>query len=340
MLNESMIPIEQWTLIEEKRNHQESVTLTFDSGDDAQGRIPVTVIHGTEDGPVLLILAAVHGDEYEGIQTILEIQRWIQPALLSGTLLMVPIANLWAYEGESRITPQDGKNLAREFPGDPSGACTQRLAWHIHHKLIASCDFLLDLHSGGSDFAVVPLTGFYYDPSSELGQRSEAAARAFGMDILWAHEAIAPGRTISSAQQLGIPWIYTEAYGGKRILRSEQQQFTMGALRLMNHLGMVRSDPFLLPEARQARLFIGGDGNFDLSAVAADSGFFVAHKQLADEVATGDVIGQIYDWQGYLLQSVQAERDGILVMIAGKPRVNKGDHLYLIAEKLPIDSGE
>jgi predicted deacylase len=154
------------------------------------------------------------------------------------------------------------------------------------------------------------------------------AAEAFGVPLLWAHGEIAPGRSVS----LGVPWLYTEAYGGRRVRREDAKLFYDGAIRLMNHLGML-VDPLEWPVDKPVieRKTIYGDGNFDHSATAEVDGFFVPAISLESEVKQGDLIGTIYGLDGSERQRVTAGSDGFLVMILGIPIVRKGDPVYLLA---------
>lgn len=298
--------------------------------------LPVLQIAGAAEGPTLLVLAGVHGDEYEGMETILRLYRDIQPERLAGTLVLAPVANPLSYRGGTRTSPEDGLNMARVFPGDRRGRPTERIAWQLHHRLLAQADFLLDLHSGGTHYAISTLVGYYHNEETEIGRKSRAAAEAFGAELLWAHETVAPGRTVSSALALGVPWLYTEAYGGKRIRREDAELFYHGALRLMRHLGMFpgaseqtaasRADLSAAPERR-----IYGDGNFDGSETAGASGFFLPETELGAEIRAGERIGSICGFDGTELERVVASRDGIVVMLPGVPTVRQGEPLFLIA---------
>ncbi|WP_217595999.1 succinylglutamate desuccinylase/aspartoacylase family protein [Cohnella sp. GbtcB17] len=293
--------------------------------------IPLLEIEGLTDGPRLLVFAAVHGDEYEGVETILRLYERLSPEELAGSLVMLPIANPYAYRAGARISPDDDTNLARVFPGKPDGTVTERLASTLH-GLIAESDFFLDLHSGGTHYAVAALAGYYHDPESAFGRRCRAAAEAFGSPLLWGHERIAPGRSVSSAQALGVPWLYTEAYGGRRIRPEDSDLFYRGALRLMNHLGMlVRPNASELGLAPSTIRTIHGDGNFDESVAAAADGFFIPDVPLLTELRSGDRIGTIRSYGGEVQDEVRASSDGILVMLLGTPIVRKGDSIYLIA---------
>jgi predicted deacylase len=335
-----------------------------DIGLDEPLALPVLQVDGAGAGPVLLVLAAVHGDEYEGVETVLRLYRSLRPERLAGSVIMIPAANLLAYRGGTRVTPEDGVNMARAFPGNPDGTPTERLAYHLHHRFIAQADFLLDLHSGGAHYAVSTLVGYYENEASETGRRSRAAAEAFGAELLWAHTDIAPGRSVSSALSLGVPWLYTEAYGGRRIRREDAELFYAGAYRLMRHLRMLgesvdetdetgktgdqagahaeQAVQLQVPAHTGAKeagrcppMRIYGDGNFDGSETAEADGFFIPAVSLNTIVRTGDKIGAVCRLDGRELQEVRATRGGMVVMLAGSPPVRAGDPLFMLAETEP-----
>lgn len=327
------IPVEQFTWNRTSRSVKRSYRLILENNSEEDEQwIPAFELAGAEDGPNLLILAGVHGDEYEGIETILRLFRDLRPEDLRGNLLMIPCANPYAYRGGSRVSPDDGVNLARVFPGKQHGTVTERLAYALHHRMITQADFMLDLHSGGTHYAVAPLVGYYHAEGSAFSRRCREAAEAFGASLLWAHDVIAPGRSVSSAQELGIPWLYTEAYGGRRVRQEDAKLFYDGTCRLMNHLEMF-TEPVKWPTGKPfvERKTIYSEGNFDYSATAEEGGFFVPAVSLESEVKQGDLIGTIYGLDGSELQRVTAGSDGFLVMLLGIPVIQKGDPVYLLA---------
>ncbi len=304
----------------------------FSDDEPDAGAIPAVVVKGEREGPTLLVLAAVHGDEYEGVRALIELLRAIKPNDVLGTLVAVPIANKSAYANGTRESAADGLNLARAFPGDPQGTYTRKLAWTLREKFISRADFLLDLHSGGTHYAMPPLVGYYHDPDSEAGRRSRTAAEAFGMNTIWGHSVIAPGRTISAAQELGIPWLYTEGYGGQRIREDELRLYYDGVLRLLQHLNMLAEPQRWLsaPFAGATHRYLG-DGNLDRSATARLDGFFVPAVRFLQQVEAGERIGGIYDCYGQEQQSVISEHAGHVMMLREVPYTRKGDPLYVLA---------
>jgi len=154
--------------------------------------LPVLLVRGRNAGKTLVVFAGVHGDEYEGVRSILDLYEELDPATMSGDLLAVPVANPPAFWAASRINPLDERNLARVFPGDSAAAPTDAIAHVLGSALIARADFFLDLHSAGVKLLMPTMVG--YD-SKDASARE--AAMIFGAPVLWAHSYIPPGRTIS-----------------------------------------------------------------------------------------------------------------------------------------------
>jgi predicted deacylase len=298
--------------------------------DGKQWELPVLAAKGAQDGPMLVVLAAVHGDEYEGIEAIPLAFGDVDPAHLSGTLVMVPICNLPAYEAAQRSSPIDGLNLARVFPGKGDGTITERIAYALTEQLFRHADFLLDLHSGGVAADIPTLIGYLHD-DGELGQRSRAAAEAFGAPVLWGHPMPVPaGRSISAAMALGVPWLYTEAPGGGFARPDDVACFRRGILNVMHHLGMVAG----APEAPEPRAHLVGDGNLDIVTLAPCGGYFRAQAKVLDRVSRGDRLGTIVDFFGSPCAEISAEMDGVVIMVRRVHRVHVGDGLVQVTNTL------
>jgi predicted deacylase len=109
----------------------------------------VLTLSGASPGPRVVLLGGVHGDEYEGIAAASLAFRDLDPQALHGTLTIVPVSNPLAFDVGMRETPEDGKNLARVFPGSESGSVTERIAHALTTGAIQGADFLIDLHSAG-----------------------------------------------------------------------------------------------------------------------------------------------------------------------------------------------
>jgi predicted deacylase len=272
----------------------------------------------------------VHGDEYEGIEAIPQAFVDVDPAVLSGTLVMVPACNLPAYEAAQRSSPIDGMNLARVFPGKDNGTVTERIAYALTEQLLCRADFLLDLHSGGVAYEIPTLIGYLHD-EGELGQRSRAAAEAFGAPVMWGHPLpMPPGRSISAATACGVPWLYTEGPGGGYARLEDVACFRRGIVNLMGHLGML---PFA-PAVSKPRLHLVGDGNLDVVTMAPVGGYFRPAVAVLEQVKRGAVLGAIKDFFGKSVATITAESDGVVIMVRRLQRVQVGEGLVQITSTL------
>jgi predicted deacylase len=300
--------------------------------DGSDLRLPVLAAAGASNGPVLAVLAGVHGDEYEGIRAIPQIFRAFDPAELRGRLIMVPVCNPPAYRTATRSSPIDGLNLARVFPGDPHGTVTQRLAHALTERVIAPASLLIDLHSAGIAYTMPTLVGYPY-ADTPLGRASRDAALAFGCDVLWGHppDPNAGGRSISAAEQRGIPWIYTEAAGGGRALVADVTCYTTGVLNVMRHLSMLPGRPAGQP----LRCHLLGAGNTDDPIRVDTSGYFISHVELLAPVTAGQTIGAVLDFAGEPIEQIRAHVDGRVVMIRGLPLIHAGEGAFLLSGEMP-----
>lgn len=293
-------------------------------------RLPVLAVAGQRPGPTLAILGGVHGDEYEGMTTIPRLFDLIDPAEVAGTVVMVPVCNVPAYEAALRSSPVDELNLARVFPGRAGGSVTERIAYLLTDKVIARADFLLDFHSAGVAYDIPTLIGYIHD-AGELGQKTRAAAAAFGAPVIWGHPLpLPPGRSISAATELGIPSLYTEAAGGGFARDEDLEVFVTGAQRLMVHLGMMAGE---LPPA-QAGHHLVGDGNLDYWLDTAADGIFHADVRLLEAVVAGQRLGHVRDVMGQVVAEVTAPADGVVILLRRLQRVNAGDGLAQITQTL------
>ncbi len=285
---------------------------------------------GAANGPTVVVLAGVHGDEYEGMLAIPNVFRRLDPLEMRGTVLMVPVCNIPAYLDAQRSSPVDGLNLARVFPGAPDGTLTQRIAYWLGERVIAHADLLIDLHSAGVSYHIPTLVGYYHSDTA-AGQRSQAVALNFGVDVVWGHPDVAPGRTVSFATERGIPWVYTEAPGAGRAQREDVAAFTTGVMNSLRVMGVLDGQPNVEPP----RHHLLGSGDLDRSITANAGGLFVPQVALLDDVAVGDVLGEVRDLAGRTLDEVRAPTPGVVISMRGLLRVQPGDGLFALTSRAP-----
>lgn len=302
------------------RGARHYLTLSVEAGSH-RVELPVIFVRGSKAGSTLALTAGIHGDEYEGVRAIFDVVEQLDPSIMSGDLLCVPVANPPAFWAVSRCSPLDHRNLARVFPGNSEGSITEAIAAAIDSEILAKADFLLDLHSAGVRFVMPTMVG--YDAADA---RSEAAARIFGAPVIWAHDVIAPGRSVSAATARGIPWLYTEARGAGRIHAMDLEVYRRGILNLLRHLAILPGEVQCAPPEH----FLFGDGNVDASITTERSGFLVPEVELLDTVSVGQRLGTLRDLWGVPQEHFDSPRDGVVALIHVCPVVNSKDPLFLI----------
>jgi len=300
--------------------------------DGGNWELPLLYVTGVDTGPTLLVLGGVHGNEYEGVEAIPRIFAATEPESLRGNLIMLAVCNMPAYEAGTRNSPIDGQNLARVFPGDPKGTISLRIAHWIDQRFIAPADLLIDLHSGGPETDIPTMIGYQHS-DDDLGRAAEAAARAFGAPVLWGHppDPTIHGRTCNSAGDYGVPWLYTETSGGGRADADALACYTDGVFNVMRHLGMLDGQP----QPRSMTHHLLGNGNLDEILSVSTAGFFRAEVALLDQVEEGQTIGTVHDLFGLAVETVTADRSGVVILLRRSPTVSTGTNVANITDKLP-----
>lgn len=275
--------------------------------------IPFGLVEGEKPGPCLLVTAGVHASEYCSIEAALRLMKR-SPAGLTGTILVLPILNMAGFRRRSiYVMPEDGRNLNRMFPGRPDGSVSERLADWLVTKVYPQADAYLDLHGGDLSEALEPFSLF---PSGS--EASKALAVAFGLPV--AVSAGGEGYTINAAGRLGVPSIIAEVSGNGLWDEAGVDEMTAGIDRALHHLGMIAAAGRPRPPApiRIVAMWV---------PAASTDGLWYPRKQLGDAVTAGEVLGEIRDIFGTVLETVKARDDGSLLYKLSSLAVNKGDAL-------------
>jgi predicted deacylase len=285
--------------------------------------IPVTVINGLNKGPVLACVAGIHGYEYPPILALYELKKTVDPKMLSGTLLLVHIANVPSFARRTvYYTPSDWKNLNRVFPGDADGTLSQRIAYVLNRDVIGRCDDLLDLHGGDGNEALMPYTYWMVGPDQKLNAVSRDLALAFGLRHIIIDETRT--RSLSDSKYLGNtailrgkPAITTETGA---LGRSDEEYVKMaltGIRRVMQYLGMTAGKPEMVDDPvwidKYEVLYSGA------------TGLFTPTVKMSDRVVQGQKVGFVTDYLGRLQEEVRAPFDGVVLYVLGTPPISQGE---------------
>lgn len=243
-------------------------------------RTPVDVVHGDRKGPVLCLTAAVHGDELNGVEVVRRVMKQLSPTPLAGTVVGVPVVNLFGFSRNSRYLP-DRRDLNRFFPGSPTGSIASRIAYSFFDQVARHCDVLVDMHTGSFDRINLPQVRADLRISHVL-----EFTRGFGATPVL-HSAGSRGMLRVAATQAGIPAVTFEVGGPGELEPREIEAGVQALLTLVHKLGMVRDSPeWLEPQAifYESRWVRANRGGMLISDVA-----------LGERVQRGQRIGLIVD---------------------------------------------
>lgn len=301
-------------------------------GDGSELSLPMLVARGAvEEGPTLVVLGGVHGDEYEGPLAIWKTFESLETARLSGTLVMMPVTNVPAYEAGRRVNPADPKDLARTFPGSMNGSVTERIAYLVGHELIARASFLCDLHSAGEYYQIDPWVGYALVSDGNVLETQRRAARLVGYPTVWG-TALLPGRTLAFAADRGIPAIYVEAPGEGRVRSPDVARNLRVVRQLLRFLGMIDEPVEPFEPERVVEDFRADSGYLQVQWLAECGGLFLPAIGVGDSVREGDEVGGIHDPAGREIVKVVAPCSGRVVFLRTFPLVRPGDSLGTILE--------
>ncbi len=280
-------------------------------------------------GPRVVVLGGVHGDETQGVRACLGIIASLTgDDLRMGALDIVPVAHEAAFTAGTRTSPIDDGNLAREFPGEPLGRATSRVADLVRREVLDHADVLIDLHSSGIHYAMPLLVGHCDDGSPASGRARELASAA-ALPVTWRHPGPPPpGRTGTEPHARGVPFVYLESDEAK----DEAPAYVDAVRRMLGHLGMLDATrPPTRAHGRAASRSLSGPGDLDDDAVRADlDGLCQVVVPLLAEVRGGDLVARQVDARSREGHDLRARSDGVVVMRRETRVARAGDLLVFL----------
>jgi len=278
----------------------------------------VEVVHGRKPGPVLLVCAAIHGDELNGVEIIRRIRSFRSLGRLHGTLVLVPVVNLFGFIHQSRYLP-DRRDLNRCFPGSERGSLGSRVANLFFNDIVRHCTHVIDLHTGAVHRDNLPQIRAALDVPGVSDM-----AKGFSIPVI-INSGMIENSLRHEASAIGIPVITYEA--GEALRLDERCIVTgvRGVVSVMRSLGMLPSrristvpaEPFI---ARSSSWFR-----------APTDGVFRPLVKLGTRLQKGDTLGVIAAPFSDAEHVLEAKADGIVICVNNLPLVNEGDALFHIA---------
>lgn len=262
--------------------------------EDAWGatRVPIAVIKNGS-GPTVILQAGNHGDEYEGPITLGELIRDLDPASVSGRIILLPAVNISAVLAGRRTSPVDGLNLNRTFPGDPHGTITQQISAYVSSVIMPLGDAYVDLHSGGSSLSILPSAIIEPAADPDLRRRNIAAVLAFDAPLTVVIDNLGEPRTSTATSvRAGLVTVGTEMGGGGTVSLDALGVCRRGVRNLLGHWGVlpaVGGPPMAKPE--NILRIPGHDGY----VLATADGVFEPFHALGTSVRMGEPAGRIHN---------------------------------------------
>lgn len=279
--------------------------------------MPVHVINGAEDGPVLFVSAAIHGDELNGVEIIRRIIKLAALRRLKGALVAVPIVNVPGFLNLSRYLP-DRRDLNRSFPGSAKGSLAARLAEMFVGQILSNATHGIDLHTGAVHRENVPQIRVDLDNPA-----AEPMARAFGAPLV-VNSASREGTLREAADKRGVPVIVYEAGEALRFDETAIRTGLWGVIGVMEHLGM-------LPKQKRGSESKAPVILRDSSWVRAPASGVVRMRQpIGVEVEDGELLAVVSDPLGETETEIKSPMDGVIVGRTNLPLAHEGDALFHI----------
>lgn len=284
----------------------------------AWAHMPVAVVHGARPGKTAWVSGAVHGDELNGIEIVRRLLKSISPSDLRGTLLAIPIVNVFGVVNRSRYLP-DRRDLNRSFPGSARGSMASRLARIFFDEVVARCDLGMDFHTGSAGRSNLPhVRCDLEDPETRR------LAHAFGAPVTY-HAKTRNGSLRGAAAAEGVQTLLFEGGEAHRFDEDAVTIAVAGAQRTLAAVDMLSPSvdpaPEKTVEVRESRWMRAGR-----------AGFARVHVSLGALVREGDVVATVADAFGSQQVAVRSRVTGIVIGVLREPQVHQGDALVHVAE--------
>lgn len=283
-----------------------------------QVTMPVHVARGRKDGPRLFVSAAIHGDEINGVEIIHRLLTLRSLRRLRGTLIAVPIVNVFGFLQHQRYLP-DGRDLNRFFPGLSAGSLTSRLANLFMEQIVANATHGIDLHSGANHRCNLPQIRACLDD-----EPTEKLARTFGAPVMM-HANLRDGSLRQAVMEQQMPMLLYETGEALRFDEHGIRIGVRGIAAVMRRIGM-------LPKGKTPKKQHTVVTAYQSTWVrASQSGILRSRIPLGRRVEVGQTLGTIADPFGEQQQTVESTATGIVIGVSHMPLVNEGDAMFHIA---------
>ena len=303
--------------------------------DSGWGTVPVPVVvvaNGT--GPTVLLTAGNHGDEYEGQVALLDLARQLRAEDVQGRVILLPAMHYPACAAGKRLSPLDGRDFNRCFPGDPFGGFALCLAHFVDTVLLPLCDFQMDLHSGGTGMDILPSAVGHVLDHPEMQMRTLAMADAFGAPVTLLLREVNAGPTLlAAAENHGVVALSSELGGGGRLNPQALSITRRGVRNVLRHAGVLEGLPETGEYGPSRRMTVP---DLDHYVFAPCDGIWEAVHRLGETVQAGAPAGLLHRIEDPSAPPIglSYRAAGLLWSVRHAGRVKAGDPVAVIARDM------
>lgn len=264
--------------------------------------MPSTIVCGAKPGKTILITAGIHSGEYPSIPAVIRTARDIDPAQVTGNIVMIHCVNTSGFWARTDcLVAEDGGNLNANYPGDPNGTVSQRIADYFVTQIFPHVDFVVDLHSGSQQEPLTPC--LFFPKWEEVRTESLDAAKALDIPYL-IQSAAQTGEYSYAAHSMGIPALLLERGHSGFCLEEWIDGYRNDLRLLLNHLGYY---PYDRKSSVEKHVFVRS-----IYLAAEEDGVWYCNVKPGEAVKKGWLLGCTEDFYGNILHEYRAEADGIV----------------------------
>lgn len=316
------------------------VPYSHNLGGWANVMIPSTVV-ANGAGPTVLILGGNHGDEYQGQIAAMKLARHLEPDMVTGRIILIPSLNFPAARAATRLSPLDGMNMNRAFPGEPEGNVTSQIAHFLTTVLFPMSDVVIDIHSGGRSMEFVPCAHMHLVADRDQRRQMLAAMLAWNTDFAFLYADIAgTGLLPVEAERQGKVVVTTELGGGEAIPAAVHRIAQDGLHNVLIHLGALKGQEQTRASLGLPPTVITQALNREDYLLAPESGIFEICHDLGTMINSGQTVGCIHHLErpDRVPEPIIARSSGYLVTMRAPCLTMQGDCVAVIAQQVDLQS--
>lgn len=319
--------------------HHYQVAFHLDSG-WGYSLVPLTIINGTRPvssdakPPGLAAFGGTHGNEWEGQVAVKQLCQELNPEQISGRVILMPQLSQSACAANQRVSPFDGVNMNRAFPGNPRGSLSYRIAHFVKSHVFPRVRVVVDVHAGGREGGFALCTSFH--PVSDPAQFAEISRVAALFDtpfMLIYSSQMASGLLTDEAEADGKIAIGGEFGFGESVNRRGVLHAVTGIQNVLRHYDMLSGEIVRIDPGRGRAPLLVDARNLEDYIPCPQDGVWEPLVELGDEVGKGQLVGRLHSFSDHAVPPLElrAHRNGFMIMMCGTAQCRQGTTLFVIA---------